>query len=74
MEAWLLASKWRWQELLDAVDAAGDGAGEYVRQADNGGYTALHRSVRLEEAEGRNGLPAGRKGQKKSIDTRQDCV
>ncbi len=45
VEAWLLASKWRWQELLDAVDAAGDGAGEYLRQADQGGYTALHRSI-----------------------------
>ncbi len=45
-EAWLLASKGRWRELLEAVDAAGDGAGEYVRQADKNGYTALHRSVR----------------------------
>ena len=44
-EAWLLASKGRWQELLNAVEAAGDGAGEYVRQADQSGYTALHRSV-----------------------------
>ncbi len=45
-DACLLASKGRWRELLDAMDAAGDGAGEYVRQADHSGYTALHRSVR----------------------------
>ena len=41
----LLASRGRWRELLAAVEAAGAASGEYLRQADESGYTALHRLV-----------------------------
>jgi hypothetical protein len=41
------------------LDAAGDGAGEYLRQADHMGYTALHRSVRRRKGRGGGGKNCG---------------
>ena len=39
----LLASRSLWRELLEAIEAAGSDATQYLQQVDDSGYSALHR-------------------------------
>ena len=45
--AWLLASRANWRELVEAIESFGCDASKDLQQADESGYTALHRFVVL---------------------------